>query len=623
MSVLTGTNDDASHVRGIIKGQGAQPVTLAEWVQTGVADPEGNNDLATALETLDAARKRPRIKDLDTQPGVDDYAVGDIVSVNGQFQKLAITDEDNPNLFKFQVGHDEFNTTSGERWRGVSNGAHPNRFATDGEWTANPENAMGFLMASNQRRIRWGVKKSEYEADKGSAFASTDNLAIKITYPGSSTIDEAVAAYYGAYTHYDNGVEVSYLEFGHRQSEDDGNFNLLAAEDGADGVAEFFTVDGDGNATTTPFLTHVVATKHFVTFQTTKEKQLGQQVQTNLETIQSLKNTIQRDVEGVVGLADGAVLVTDIPDPDTSTETKVILTEDVSVTVGNKTEVKYGRGLYGLANKPEDAASNTKKWMSFIVGSGPTYRGFAEGFAGLTHDPLGDARSQYAFPPDVGNAVVSPLGDAIVSFREHRGLVSGYDVVILAVKKSVYYELLQNIHGSSFAADATPQVSDEHFDVRMVRTDTGATITNAGEQYWFSRQALASFGETVTIAGVDYYQLYYSGDTDFFAGIPDGTTCLLTLEHRGDPAKHTFDTTVAKAWSRLDRHDAITNELARLNAEALKSNTLRNLVLMTGTEFDALATKDSKTMYLVNRAASTLNNQRGDRQIFIGSVRWE
>ena len=521
-----------------------------------------------------ALTKSRTLYDHDDFPDVEDHDLNDIVFVNGTRYWLSATDEDTPNLFSGIVGRSTFNTTSGEHWRGVSTSQHPNGFSTDGGFTANPDNALSFLLASSQRHIRWGVKKSVFETAKGSAFANTDKMAIKITFPDSSNVDEAVGAYYNQYSRNDGSSDIDYLEFQHRNSESDGNYHLFSEDAGDSFQIEFFTVDGMGAATTTAFLTHVVNLPHWLEFVTGQDERLAQWLTDTGAEIRALSANVKQDIDDLAGATAGAALVTALPDPDTySAGTKVILTQDVDVTVGNKTEVKFGRGVYGLADKPEPSGG-AKKWMSFILGSGPEYRGFAEGFAGVTSDRLGDNRPKFAYPPDFGNAVVSPLGDAIVSFREHRGLVATYDVAILAVKKSVYYELIQEIHGSSFGSTTSPSLSSETFNVRMIRTDTGAAITNAAEEFWFSRSALSGLGDTVIIAGVEYYQLYYNGDTDWFGGIPDGTTCLLTLEYRDDANHHTFDTSVSKAWSRLDRHNPTTNEIAVL-AGKLEALTAR------------------------------------------------
>ena len=111
-----------------------------------------------------------------------------------------------------------------------------------------------------------------------SAFVSSDLLAIKVRYPTSGEPDEeVVCAYYGRYTRNVNGADTAFLQFGHRNSADDGNFNLYTEEAESRIECEFFTVDSNGAATTTPFLTHGVGVKHWVQWPSTDPN--GQAIQ--------------------------------------------------------------------------------------------------------------------------------------------------------------------------------------------------------------------------------------------------------------------------------------------------------------------------------------------------------
>ena len=195
------------------------------------------------------------LKDFEDLPDLSDYKLDEIIASGNNFYRKGITDESEANVYTATVGRDSI-TLGNERWRGVSNSQSPNGFATDGGFTGNPNNALSLVMASNDAHIRFAVKKSVYETAKGSAFVTTDKVAIKITFSDMDT-DEAVCAYYNSYTR-----DVNYLEFQHRHATD--NYNLYSeAEDNTIKI-EFFTVGSDGNATTTPFLTHLVGTEHWL-----------------------------------------------------------------------------------------------------------------------------------------------------------------------------------------------------------------------------------------------------------------------------------------------------------------------------------------------------------------------
>ena len=195
------------------------------------------------------------LKDFEDLPDLTDYKLDEIIASGNNFYRKGITDESEANVYTGTVGRDSI-TLGNERWRGISNSQSPNGFATDGGWTGNPNNAISLLMASNDAHIRFAVKKSVYETAKGSAFVTTDKVAIKITF-GDMDVDEAVCAYYNSYTR-----EVNYLEFQHRHATD--NYNLYSEAAGNTIKVEFFTVGSDGNATTTPFLTHLVGTEHWL-----------------------------------------------------------------------------------------------------------------------------------------------------------------------------------------------------------------------------------------------------------------------------------------------------------------------------------------------------------------------
>ena len=225
-----------------------------------------------------ASSQQRAMYDHDDFPDVDNHEAEEIVAVEDGFYKLGVTDGTEPNLFEGNVGSIVFRTTNGEDWNGVIGPNHPNGFNTDGGWTVNPGNGAEYVVASNQRRIRFAVREDAYETAKGSAFVSSDLLAIKVSYPTSGeSAEEVVCAYYGRYTRNVNGADTAFLQFGHRNTADDGNFNLYTEEAESRIQCEFFTVDSNGAATTTPFLTHAVSVKHWLQWPSTDPN--GQAIQ--------------------------------------------------------------------------------------------------------------------------------------------------------------------------------------------------------------------------------------------------------------------------------------------------------------------------------------------------------
>ena len=222
------------------------------WEVSGGSGGGGEGGEAEQFEVLDAL------------PSTNDYDTNDLIAVGEEFYKLAVTDATEPNLFEGDVGRDVFNTTAGERWRGISNSQSPNGFSTDGEFTANPNNTLSLLLASSSRHIRVAMKRSVYEAAKGSAFNTNDHIAIKVTMADGTTTDEAVLAYYNQYVRRDtSGTDTTYIIWQHRHASD--NYNLYTEDAGNAIKIEFFTTSGSPPAaTTTPLLTHAVSLEHWI-----------------------------------------------------------------------------------------------------------------------------------------------------------------------------------------------------------------------------------------------------------------------------------------------------------------------------------------------------------------------
>ena len=201
------------------------------------------------------------LRDHSSFPSVDDFDIGYVAIVDEEWYELGITHATLPNRFEGTIGRETFRTVGGDNWRGIATAQSPNGFSTDGGWTANPDDALSLLLADDERHLRVGIRRSVFVAAKGSAFASTDKIAIKITYADAST-EEAVMAYYNAYSRLRAGVDEQYILFQHRKTT--GNYAIYGADTGAAIAVEFFTVDGDGNATTTPLLTHAADQRHWI-----------------------------------------------------------------------------------------------------------------------------------------------------------------------------------------------------------------------------------------------------------------------------------------------------------------------------------------------------------------------
>ena len=231
---------------------------------TNVSESSGNaHVLALTLKRVTDTGGAGFARTYAALPAADSFKVGEVAIVDDYMYRLAITHTDEPNRFEGTVGRETFRTTSGGSWRGIATSQSPNGFSTDGGWTANPSDTLSLILADNNGHLRVGMRQSVYVAAKGSAFATTDKIAIKITYPDDST-EEAVMSYYSAYSRLRAGVDEHYILWQHRDTSFD--YDLYTVDAGAAITVEFFTVNSDGDATTTAFLTHDENHKHWLSW---------------------------------------------------------------------------------------------------------------------------------------------------------------------------------------------------------------------------------------------------------------------------------------------------------------------------------------------------------------------
>ena len=235
---------------------------------------------------------RAVLRGFDELPNANDFEVGSIAIANDVWYKLAVTDDTEPNIFAGDVGREAFNNTSGEEWRGIATSQSPNGFSTDGEFTANPDNTLVLILASSSRHLRVVTKKSSYETAKGSAFATSDHIAVKVTMADGTTTDEAVLAYYNSYTR-----DSEYLIWQHRDA--DNNYNLYSEAAGNAITIEFFTVASNGTATTTPLFTHAAALKHWVLWPSEDPSAAGKKALVLAQANEARLDALDMHVDGI------------------------------------------------------------------------------------------------------------------------------------------------------------------------------------------------------------------------------------------------------------------------------------------------------------------------------------
>ena len=222
--------------------------------------------------------------EFDDLPSVDDFNLGDIVGYDDALYKLVATNANTPNLYEATVGRDSIHLGS-EHWRGVAGSQSPNGFTTDGGFSANPDNAIILIMASDARHIRVAVKKSVFEAFKGSAFATTDKLHMTLALESGDS-DIVDMAYYNAYQR-----ETNYLIFQHQHAS--GNYNLYDEPAGNNMGATFRINSNSGNQ-----FAHAAALRHWLLWPAKDPTATGREALNLAEANAARLDAIDTQVDG-------------------------------------------------------------------------------------------------------------------------------------------------------------------------------------------------------------------------------------------------------------------------------------------------------------------------------------
>ena len=222
--------------------------------------------------------------EFDDLPDVNDFNLGDIVGYDDALYKLVATNANTPNLYEATVGRDSIHLGS-EHWRGVAGSQSPNGFTTDGGFSANPDNAIILIMASDARHIRVAVKKSVFEHFKGSAFATTDKLHMTLALESGDS-DIVDMAYYNAYQR-----ETNYLIFQHQHAS--GNYNLYDEPAGNNMGATFRIDSNSGNQ-----FAHTAALRHWLLWPAKDPTATGREALNLAEANAARLDAIDTQVDG-------------------------------------------------------------------------------------------------------------------------------------------------------------------------------------------------------------------------------------------------------------------------------------------------------------------------------------
>ena len=646
------------------------------WMyNVSIAGGGGDSGSSDVVDTTDP------LVDLSKLPDADDFEVGRMIAVDNQFYLNSDTDHTVENLFQGTIGRERFATFSNEVWRGIANSQSPNGFTTDGGWTANPSNAVSIMIADNERHIRVGMKKSVYEAAKGSAFATDDKIAIKVTFPGDGDKDEAVLAYYNQYTR-----EETYILWQHRHASS--NYNVYTADAGEAFTLEFFEVDGDGNATTTPFLTHTTNAKHWVEWQPDSSAQAGRNLADILELdlrMGAVESAIAAgaDTPSVLLDRDAVAILDTLPDPAsdyTSHEYVQIQAPYKRRFPSTRQQGSYGRsspmpGLYRRVAVADRGPGVAVFKAGALQTSAKTYYGFQLGNShegGLSYSGFAHA------PKDFGEIILNPSESGLLWFLTEQDS-TGLWFTSIGINEHIFYGCMWRrvrrlwagfVGQDDGLGDGTVRPHPGNTVIRPDLFDPSSVVIAGVKLHWWidgTRQSdldLVTHGDHLTLHHDDGLTTKYHAFQEI-ANVPNlhsasgKTVELLPLLDQDTSYRILGDLNPAKSWNAgqqsdfsvsvprdaWDTHDETSDDAAhgtgithtwmgtdiyhqslskttsRINELASKSvfgSHIRNISYQANqAAYDALSSKSGNTLYFVD------GGDLASRRIYVGSKQWK
>ena len=442
--------------------------------------------------------------EFDALPSVDDFNLGDIVGYDDALYKLVATNANTPNLYEATVGRDSIHLGS-EHWRGVAGSQSPNGFTTDGGFSANPDNAIILIMASDARHIRVAVKKSVFETFKGSAFATTDKLHMTLALESGDS-DIVDMSYYNAYQR-----ETNYLIFQHQHAS--GNYNLYDEPAGNNMGATFRIGSNSGNQ-----FAHAAALRHWLLWPAKDPTATGREALNLAEANAARLDAIDTQVDG------SAMPIHEQTYDDT--------TALLAPTLGNDGNLAVSETFNNI--EPDDLL--VVDWTKCEH---------------LNH------HSEHVVPG-------STTDNGRMYFYPHNFNATEFD----------------------------------------------------GEFIYAEDRAIQDNGAADTLNSWIVGSIQYSGTNLTFG---------LHLQQGGTRANRNLKPQAGFSLKlRIFRNTSPANATTdSVHAKLVELEGRPKIVKLTGTEFNAITTKDANTLYLVDASGSTANNARGQRTIFFGNIRWE
>ena len=308
-------------------------------------DHQNNHDFAFRNVEVDVYRvggiqgnDGPGLFDYSNLPDASEYEDGSIIVFDDIF-------------YEKQTGHEDHNTFAGTTGRGAQTITHVHwrgaatRYANDyspaliggnfhatGSFSSNPGGAIGFVLASSNGDgtgdFLASIRKTTYDAAKGSAYADGDTLDFVFNRFSASLAAETIQAT-GIGTYTSDGVEwVVFSATNHAktynlyQQSGDGNFSFVVNEAG----------------TSTAFLTHTAEVQHWVHW-------INEDAEEDRRDIETLREALEVEQQRAAGeearirlaieqakIDSGHPLAAFPTDPD-SDPTRFVVDEGLSVAI--------------------------------------------------------------------------------------------------------------------------------------------------------------------------------------------------------------------------------------------------------------------------------------------------
>ena len=264
------------------------------WTPTSHSDAKYNyyrvhgwddeDTITYKLQALSAGHERTKysgivdgeMRELSALPDISNFEISDIIVVSGE--TYIAREASGTNEFAGTVAghHDHVSATTN---------SHAGAIPIYGQFTSDPDNAIAGVIAHTIGQLQILIKKSAYEAAKGSAVADADKITALISAGSPSKTDTITLSRLGSHDYSDDGVD--YLVF--QYADNDGDLNFWRITEGTAWTMRVF----EGTGTNTPLLIHDDNLKHWVLYHFDDETRLDAEV----SALDAGKASVVPDVE--------------------------------------------------------------------------------------------------------------------------------------------------------------------------------------------------------------------------------------------------------------------------------------------------------------------------------------